>query len=140
MGNTDFHTNKAEEFIKSLYELTENCNFENVKSAICLNLFYLGLHIIDWYLAEKGYEELHNHGDRNNKLRNINPYLFDVWNSFFRTSNDQRYNELTEDSHIQTLLEDLEEIVEAIKSEFPNFTLYEYVKTIIRIIEEKVKR
>jgi len=133
MGDSSFHHQKAGEFLKSIKAHIKNQHIEEVISSLCLNVFYLGLHVIDWYLAKKGIIEVDNHGDRSNKLRKLNSNLHDIWKSFFSISNDQRYDSLTEIDHLKRLLEDLEEITYIISLEFPDF--YQLYSEIHEVIE-----
>lgn len=109
MGNKKFHKEKIVEIINALHLSKNNLFLE------CVSLFYLGVHVIDFYLADNGYLNVQNHGDRKNKLRNLSATLFVAWNSLFSISNDQRYRELTEEIHLQRMVEDLNTILEEIK-------------------------
>ncbi len=108
MGDKKFHKEKIKEIINALNSSKNNLFLK------CVSLFYLGVHVIDYYLADNGYLGVQNHGDRKNKLRNLSATLFVAWNSLFSISNDQRYRELTEEIHLQRMVEDLNTILEEV--------------------------
>ncbi len=108
MKTKEFHKEKIKEILDALRDSKGN-NF-----LLCIGLFYLGVHLIDLHLLEKGCKDIENHGDRSNKLRQIDGKLFRVWKSLLSTSNDQRYESLTLKSHLVSLKEDVLEILSII--------------------------
>ena len=105
MGSKSFHENKIREILSALQKSTGNL------FPLCVGLFYLGVHLVDFHLAENGYENITNHGDRKNKLRKLDGNLFLAWDSLFSISNDQRYREITSEEHLVRLKEDVLEIL-----------------------------
>ena len=107
MKTKEFHEEKIKEILDAL-KSSEN-NF-----LLCVGLFYLGVHLIDLYLVENGYGSVENHGERGNKLRQIDGGLFRAWKSLLSVSNDQRYESLTSKDHLVKLKEDVLEILSTI--------------------------
>ena len=105
MKNKKLQEDKIKEVLVALKEAGDN------PFLLCVSLFYLGVHLIDLHLIENGYDDVGNHGDRGNKLRQIDRRLFVAWRSLLSTSNDQRYQSITSSSHIAKLQEDLLEII-----------------------------
>jgi len=103
---------KSEFYIKKIDEVLDALECENLFLK-CISLFYLGVYVIDLYLLEKGFQ-VRNHGERKNFLRKVNKNLFSRWNSLFNISNDQRYNNITSETHLEKLKEDVLEILSLI--------------------------
>ena len=108
MRSKELQEDKIKEVLGALEEAEGN------PFLLCISLFYLGVHLIDLHLIENGYDDIGNHGDRGNKLRQIDRRLFVAWKSLLSTSNDQRYRSITSSSHIAQLKEDLAEIISII--------------------------
>ncbi len=108
MESEEFHIRKIREILNAL-EYTNDDLFLK-----CVSLFYLGVHLIDLYLASQGFPYVKNHGDRKNLLRKVNKDLVSKWDSLFSVSNDQRYRAITSEAHLKALKEDVSEILSAI--------------------------
>ena len=108
MRSKELQEDKIKEVLEALKDAEGN------PFLLCISLFYLGVHLIDLHLIESGYDDVGNHGDRGNKLRQIDQRLFVAWKSLLSTSNDQRYQSITSSLHIAKLKEDLLEIISII--------------------------
>ena len=82
MRNKKLQEDKIKEVLVALKEAKEN------PFLLCISLFYLGVHLIDLHLIENGYDDVENHRDRGNKLRQIDRKLFVAWKSLLSTSNE----------------------------------------------------